>query len=168
MVNPRTTSYTHEAIAELLSEVTDPEIPVLTISDLGILREITLTGNGAVEVTITPTYSGCPAMDTIADDICKVLHEAGFTPAIKQQISPAWTTDWMSEAGKNKLQAYGIAPPVGVSSDKAALSGKKKQVPCPRCKSTHTTLLSLFGSTACKSLYRCEQCLETFDYFKCL
>ena len=145
--------------------VVDPEIPVLTIADLGVLREVTLN-DGCVEVAITPTYSGCPAMSAIAFDIAVALERAGFHDAhVRTVLSPAWTTDWMSEDGRNKLREYGIAPPQA-SSSRRALFGEQ-QVACPQCGSQNTELLSEFGSTSCKALWRCKACREPFDYFKC-
>jgi ring-1,2-phenylacetyl-CoA epoxidase subunit PaaD len=155
-------------ITAVLETVSDPEIPVLSVLDLGIVREIG-GSDSEPEITITPTYSGCPAMDTIEADIRSALLEAGFDRvSIKTVLEPAWTTDWMSEAGRQKLEAYGIAPPSGSSSDKRSLFGKAPEVRCPRCKSLHTLRLSAFGSTPCKALYRCEDCLEPFDSFKCI
>ena len=156
-----------KAIRSILSEVTDPEIPVLTIEDLGIIRDIEVDGN-EVLVTIMPTYSGCPAMDVIGDDIKSALKSAGFEAKIKLVISPAWTTDWISEAGRRKLEAYGIASPLDPSRDKRALLGGEKIVKCTHCGSTNTHLVSQFGSTACKALFQCDDCQEPFDYFKCL
>lgn len=154
-------------IHEILREIPDPEIPVLTLSDLGIIKEVVVTGE-EVEVTITPTYTGCPAMKVFEDDIISALNKAGFENVkIKTRLSPAWTTDWMSEDGRNKLRAYGIAPPVG-SSDKSQLQLQKRVIQCPQCGSMNTEVISQFGSTPCKSLYRCEDCKEAFDYFKCI
>jgi ring-1,2-phenylacetyl-CoA epoxidase subunit PaaD len=153
-------------IWKLMNDVNDPEIPVLSVIDLGIVRDIKLNDD-EVEVFITPTYSGCPAMDVISMNIRMVLLQAGFHKIkITQQLSPAWTTDWMRNEGKEKLQAYGITPPVGKSFDKKYLE-EKLEVTCPRCHSIHTRLISQFGSTACKALYQCNDCLEPFDYFKC-
>ena len=155
----------NEAIWEILKAVPDPEIPVLTILDLGIVRNVLSTNDG-VEVVITPTYNGCPAMDMISMNIRLVLAEHGITNVkITSVLSPAWTTDWMTENGKQQLKAYGIAPPMGKSFDQAYLDNLI--VPCPQCNSTHTVLVSQFGSTACKALYKCEECKEPFDYFKC-
>lgn len=154
-------------LLKLLEAVPDPEIPVLSIIDLGIVRKIETKEKG-VEVTITPTYSGCPAMDMIAVEIKATLQAAGYEPvSIKTVLSPAWTTDWLSEVGKEKLKAYGIAPPVSSSADKRSILGEFEGVPCPRCDSTNTKLISQFGSTACKALHQCKDCLEPFDYFKC-
>ncbi|UPJ67500.1 1,2-phenylacetyl-CoA epoxidase subunit PaaD [Bradyrhizobium sp. 191] len=147
------------------ASVVDPEIPVLTIADLGVLREIVLDGD-QVEVKITPTYSGCPAMNMIALEIELALERAGFRhPKVRTVLSPAWTTDWMSEDGRQKLRAYGIAPPQA-SSSRRALFGEQA-VACPQCGSENTELLSEFGSTSCKALWRCKACREPFDYFKC-
>ncbi|WP_298879878.1 1,2-phenylacetyl-CoA epoxidase subunit PaaD [uncultured Bradyrhizobium sp.] len=147
------------------ASVVDPEIPVLTIADLGVLRDVTLDGDH-VEVAITPTYSGCPAMNMIALEIEIALERAGFRrPKVRTVLSPAWTTDWMSEAGRQKLRAYGIAPPQA-SQSRRALFGEQT-VACPQCGSEKTELLSEFGSTSCKALWRCQACREPFDYFKC-
>jgi len=147
------------------SEVTDPEIPVLTIADLGVLRDVVVSGD-AVEVTITPTYSGCPAMNMIALEIELALARAGFGKStITTVLSPAWTTDWMSAEGRAKLKNYGIAPP-RPGAGRRALFGRE-EVECPRCGSRSTELLAEFGSTSCKALWRCTACREPFDYFKC-
>jgi len=145
--------------------VVDPEIPVLTIADLGVLRDVVLDGDH-VEVAITPTYSGCPAMNMIALEIEVALERVGFRGSkVRTVLSPAWTTDWMSEEGRRKLRAYGIAPPQA-SSSRRALFGEQS-VACPQCGSARTELLSEFGSTSCKALWRCKACREPFDYFKC-
>lgn len=157
---------TEEQIWEVLEAVADPEIPVLTVRDLGIVRSVHADEQG-VEVVITPTYSGCPAMNMIEFNIKAALRLHGFGEAkVTTVLSPAWTTDWMTEEGKTKLKAYGIAPPVG-SVDKSTLLEARKVVQCPNCGSYHTELISQFGSTACKALYRCVECREPFDYFKC-
>ena len=144
--------------------VVDPEIPVLTIADLGVLRDVVLDGDH-VEVAITPTYSGCPAMNMIALEIEVALERAGFRePKVRTVLSPASTTDWMSDEGRRKLHAYGIAPPQS-SSSRRALFGEQS-VACPQCSSRETELLSEFGSTSCKALWRCKSCREPFDYFK--
>ncbi|MGC2087766.1 MAG: 1,2-phenylacetyl-CoA epoxidase subunit PaaD [Bradyrhizobium sp.] len=146
--------------------VTDPEIPVLTIADLGVLREVTLRDDGRIDVAVTPTYSGCPAMNMIAVNVALALECAGFPDAtVRTVLSPAWTTDWMSDAGRRKLKDYGIAPPQPASSRRALFG--VEQVGCPRCGSGDTELLSEFGSTSCKALWRCKTCREPFDYFKC-
>lgn len=159
-----------ERIVDILSQVTDPEIPVLTIQDMGILRRTDIHPDGTVEVVITPTYSGCPAMHAIEKEIINALHKGGFEKVkVTEQLSPPWTTDWMTDEGRRKLEAYGIAPPVKGTPDKRKiLFGKKPVVRCPRCKSENTEMVSQFGSTACKALYRCNDCLEPFDYFKCI
>ena len=148
--------------------VPDPEVPVLTIGDLGVLRDVTVDADGHVQVTVTPTYSGCPAMDAIRTDVVAALADAGFADArVTTVLSPAWTTDWMSDEGKRKLLAYGIAPPnrrtPGAGPVLVSLS-----VRCPRCGSADTRELSRFGSTACKALWSCSACLEPFDHFKAI
>lgn len=152
----------------VLDAVSDPEIPVLSIVQMGVIRRAVSTGGNRVEVDITPTYSGCPAMDVIADDVRAALGRAGFEAQVRLVLAPAWTTDWITPQGRAALEAYGIAPPLEASADKAALLGESKVVKCPRCGSTRTTLVSRFGSTACKALFKCDDCLEPFDYFKCL
>jgi len=148
---------------ELLGNVTDPEIPVLSLLDLGVLRDISVT-DGRVNVTITPTYAGCPAMEAMRADIEATLAAAGYTQVVVQQkLSPAWSTDWMTQSGREKLRAYGIAPPLSTARGQATGG-----IECPQCHSAEVSRISEFGSTACKALYRCEDCLEPFDYFKCL
>ncbi len=166
MVNTGTIS--SRAVWEILETVTDPEVPVLTITDLGIVRDVKIDGD-AIEVIITPTYTGCPAMDMIAMNIKMALIEKGYSSVkITSVLSPAWTTDWMSEAGKEKLKAYGIAPPnPKQQSCRTELFAADEAVQCPHCDSSHTHRISEFGSTACKSLYQCDDCKEPFDYFKC-
>jgi ring-1,2-phenylacetyl-CoA epoxidase subunit PaaD len=158
----------------LLATVADPEIPVLSVLDLGVVRDVgvhrlaCLPGNQglAVTVTITPTYSSCPAMDLISMQIRMALLQAGYIQIdIKTVLSPAWTTDWMSHEGKAKLKQYGIAPPVGKSADEKSV--EDTTVPCPRCGSLDTQLVSAFSSTACKAFYTCRSCQEPFDHFKC-
>ena len=169
MVIPATSTPTEARIWQLLEEVSDPEVPVLSILDLGIVRGVLVEGK-QITVTITPTYSGCPAMNTIATDIRLRLLAEGYTKlSINNQLSPAWTTDWMSQAGREKLEAYGIAPPVDGTATGHMLNlfGKDTAVRFPICKSAHTHLVSQFGSTACKAHYQCDDCLEPFDYFKC-
>jgi ring-1,2-phenylacetyl-CoA epoxidase subunit PaaD len=157
-----------ELIKEILEAVTDPEIPVLTIGDMGIIRDINVDENDKVTVTITPTYTGCPAMDMITVNIKAALEDAGFmNTEVLTVLSPEWTTDWISEAGKKKLREYGIAPPAEKTTDTSYLTGKSPAVACPLCGSVNTEMVSRFGSTPCKSLYRCKDCLEPFDYFKC-
>jgi len=157
-----------QQVLSLLEQVADPEVPVLSVIDLGIVRDVKLN-NDEVEIIITPTYSGCPAMDVIGMEIKMLLLEHGFKKiTVSNVLSPAWTTDWMSESGKEKLKAYGIAPPnptrpvcdIGLFTEAEA-------VQCPHCQSYITKLVSQFGSTACKALYKCNDCLEPFDYFKC-
>lgn len=156
----------------VLEGLSDPEIPVISLRELGILREIREADDG-LEVVITPTYSGCPAMEQIEDDVRALLAKNSIKAKVVTQLSPAWTTDWMTEEGKEKLRRYGIAPPTHKVSDVAVVkfmprtaAVKPEVVPCPRCGSQSTTEQSRFGSTACKALYRCESCQETFDYFK--
>lgn len=151
-----------------IATVCDPEIPVLTLDDLGVVRDVVLDADGEVEVVITPTYSGCPAMSAMAFDLQVALAEAGFPKGrVRQVLSPAWTTDWMSAAGRRKLAEYGIAPPAAKAS-RRALFGDDNAVACPRCQSTNTWKISEFGSTACKAHWRCDACLEPFDAFKCI
>lgn len=154
-----------EEIIRLLAEIPDPEIPVITIQELGVLRDVVVNEN-TVEITITPTYSGCPAMKQIENDIVLKLKNNGIENVkIKMVYHPAWTTDWIPQEAKEKLKRYGIAPPEKTSIDKGILSGKKKI--CPHCGSNNTEMVSQFGSTACKALYKCLDCKEPFDYFKC-
>ena len=149
--------------------VTDPEIPVLTIEDLGILRAASADGSGGAVVVITPPYSGCPAMDTITADISTALGEAGYHQVkVETVLKPAWTTDWMSQDGKRKLREYGITPPSGNAPVRGGPVSVGLSVKCPRCDSLNTGELARFGSTACKALYQCRACLEPFDYFKVL
>ncbi len=159
---------TTENIWSILNTVTDPEVPVLTILDLGIVRDVKVEERN-VEIVITPTYSGCPAMDVISMNIRMTLLQQGISNiSIKQILSPAWTTDWMTEAGKQKLKAYGIAPPQYKQAVcEPELFGKEEAIQCPLCNSYNTRLVSQFGSTACKALYQCNDCKEPFDYFKC-
>mgnify|MGYP000418649023 CR=1 FL=1 len=152
----------------ILDEVKDPEIPVISLVDLGVVRNAVLE-NGNPIVTITPTYSGCPAMSVMEEDIEMRLKVAGYKSIkIETVLSPAWTTDWISQEGRNALEKYGIAPPLDADADKDALLGNKKIVKCTNCGSQNTKLVSQFGSTACKALFKCEDCQEPFDYFKCL
>ncbi len=158
-----------QRILNILSDIPDPEIPVISIVELGVIRDAKDLGNNSIEVIITPTYSGCPAMKQMEDDVVSKLKQNGFnTVNVKMVYSPAWTTDWLSQEAKLKLQKYGIAPPEESTTDKSFITGKHKAVTCPRCKSKNTLLVSQFGSTACKALYKCSDCLETFDYFKCI
>ena len=151
----------------ILDKVSDPEIPVLSILQMGVVRSAHLY-NGKVIVKITPTYSGCPAMDVIGEDINKAMEENGYKSKVELVLSPAWTTDWITEKGRTALAKYGIAPPLDALADKAALLENKKIVKCTNCGSTNTIVVSQFGSTACKALFKCEDCKEPFDYFKCL
>lgn len=156
-----------QQIMEWLSVVSDPEVPVLTITDLGVVRNVAISDEGKVTVAITPTYSGCPAMDMIAMQIRMALLGKGIKNiAIEHQLSPAWTTDWMTEEGKRKLKEYGIAPPKRKSDAGLGLFEDDK-VPCPRCGSENTELTSRFGPTSCKALYKCLSCEEPFEHFKC-
>lgn len=160
---------TDDDVVALAATVNDPEIPVLSIRDLGILRDGRLEADGTVRLTITPTYSGCPAMDAIRDDLQRVFHEAGYERVrVDLVLSPAWTTDWMTPEGKAKLEEYGIAPPTGAASVHAGPVRLGLAVKCPRCHSLNTRELSRFGSTSCKALYVCQDCREPFDYFKVL
>ncbi|MEQ6124346.1 1,2-phenylacetyl-CoA epoxidase subunit PaaD [Pseudotenacibaculum sp. MALMAid0570] len=151
----------------ILEQVSDPEIPVLSIMDMGVVRSATIE-NKVVKVQITPTYSGCPAMDVIGDDIQKALSDFGYQSTIELVLSPAWTTDWITPKGRKALEEYGIAAPLDPISDKAALLEDKRIVKCTICGSQNTKLVSQFGSTACKALFKCDDCQEPFDYFKCL
>jgi ring-1,2-phenylacetyl-CoA epoxidase subunit PaaD len=158
----------NEHIHSLLNEIPDPEIPVISIVELGVIREVKPDGK-FIEVIITPTYSGCPAMKQMEADVRKKLTENGFEDIkITTVFNPAWTTDWMSREARQKLQDYGIAPPEESTNDKSFLTNKPKFITCPRCKSKNTLMVSQFGSTACKALYKCNDCLEAFDYFKCI
>lgn len=158
---------TPDEVMQWLHLVPDPEIPVISVVDLGIVRDVSFEGATCV-VTITPTYSGCPAMREIEEDVVSVLRGKGLeTVRIDITLSPAWTTDWMSERGKEALKRYGIAPPAQRAIDVSGIMRHKEPpVSCPQCGSSHTRLISRFGSTACKALYRCQSCGEPFDYFK--
>lgn len=168
---------TKKVIAEiwnLLAEVADPEIPVISVLDLGIVRDVLIQLSAAGDITegtiiITPTYSGCPAMDAISLDIKFTLIEHGYKNIqVKSVLSPAWTTDWMTETGREKLKAFGIAPPNPTQSVcNTKLFAEAEAIQCPLCNGYHTKLISNFGSTACKALYQCQTCKEPFDYFKC-
>ncbi len=161
--------YSTEKIVEFLNEIPDPEVPAISIVELGVVREVNLIDDG-VQIKMTPTYSGCPALKVMEDDIRDKLSSKGITNIeIEMVYSPAWTTDWMSETTREKLRVYGIAPPEKGVSDKSILfSEGKKIMQCPFCGSTETTLTSSFGSTACKSLYFCENCIQPFEHFKCI
>ena len=162
-------NYTEDQVWEFLSEIPDPEIPVITIIELGVVRNVELTAEKAI-ITITPTYTGCPAMKMFEDEIVKKLTSEGIENVeIKMVYSPAWTTAWMSDEARQKLKKYGIAPPVKGTEDKGVLfEAGPKEVLCPRCDSKNTKLTSQFGSTACKAMYTCKDCLEPFEYFKCI
>ena len=158
------------AVHAALDQLCDPEIPVVSLREMGILRDVYLSDKG-VEVVITPTYSGCPAMEQIHDDILQSLQQLGVQGQVKTQLAPAWTTDWMSDSAKEKLRAYGIAPPncQSTSTSQVVRFTRRLQddvVACPLCGSTNTTITSAFGSTACKALCKCLNCQEPFDYFK--
>lgn len=156
-----------EQIYNWLEEVSDPEIPVLSVIDLGVVRDAQII-NGDWLITITPTYSGCPAMKTMEEDILSKLKEKGISSAkVELVLAPAWSTDWLSENGRIKLREYGIAPPEH-EVDKSVLFAEPTVVPCPKCHSRNTRMVSQFGSTACKALYQCNDCQEPYDYFKCL
>lgn len=160
---------TTDLVAEinaLLNTVYDPEIPVLSVMDMGIVRDVHLEGD-CIVITITPTYTGCPAMHLIEMQVKAAVESLGYPVHIITQIAPAWTTDWMSAEGKLKLKNYGIAPPGRIAKLNPDAFGAEDLVTCPRCQSNHTEKLSEFGSTACKALYRCMDCKEPFDYFKC-
>ena len=157
-MTPASTQASTLEVMRWLDEVPDPEIPVISLVDLGIIRAVEWAGD-VLEVTVTPTYSGCPATSVINFDIEKALHERGVENVVlKRQLSPPWTTDWLSEKGRAKLEDYGIAPPQP--------AGGPKQ--CPRCQSQDLEKMSQFGSTPCKAQWRCKSCLEPFDYFKCI
>lgn len=154
---------------QALSAIPDPEIPVISIVELGVIRNVNIDAENTVNVKITPTYSGCPAMKQMEDDVRRAIEKEGFqTINIEMVYNPAWTTDWLNAEARKKLQDYGIAPPEESTSDKSFLTGHAKSVTCPRCKSKNTLMVSQFGSTACKALYQCKNCLEPFDYFKCI
>jgi ring-1,2-phenylacetyl-CoA epoxidase subunit PaaD len=158
---------TKETILSWLEEVCDPEIPVLSLADLGVLRDVEYLKNEWL-ITITPTYSGCPAMKTMEADVLSKLKEKGVDDVrVELVLSPAWTTDWLSEEGRKKLRSFGIAPPED-EVDKSVLFAAPTVVPCPKCGSRETKMVSQFGSTACKAHYKCLSCFEPFDYFKCL
>lgn len=154
------------ALKDRIEALCDPEIPVLTLSDLGVIRDIRQQGNEVV-VTMTPTYSGCPAMDAMTQAVTQVLNASPFVGRVETVFDPPWTTDWLSDDGRRKLKEYGIAPPVGSASKRTLMGVDDGPVACPQCNGSNTRVVSQFGSTACKALYQCQQCLEPFDYFKC-
>ncbi len=151
----------------IAAAVPDPELPCVTVAELGILRAVVAGENGAVIAQVTPTYSGCPAVKFIEEAILAALTDAGFTALIERVISPPWTIDWISNEGREKLRAYGIAPPVQGRNSKPSLFDETI-IACPKCGSQTTEKFSEFGSTPCKAHYRCKTCLEPFDYFKCI
>lgn len=154
---------------DVLQQISDPEIPVLSVVDLGMIRGVELNQQNEIVVRLTPTYSGCPATDVLKDEIEQGFTHKGLTPVkVVVDLSEAWTTDWMSQDGKNKLKAYGIAPPKGEAHSCGTHVALTDGIECPICHSVHTKLLSEFSSTACKALYKCQDCLEPFDYFKCI
>jgi ring-1,2-phenylacetyl-CoA epoxidase subunit PaaD len=157
----------NEELITILEKVSDPEIPVLSILDMGVVRSAVIDGD-EVKVEITPTYSGCPAMDVIGDDIKAALKTAGYQASVDLILHPAWTTDWITPRGRKALEDYGIAAPLDAEADKSVLLEGKKLVKCPQCGSTNTKMISQFGSTACKAQFKCNDCEEPFDYFKCL
>lgn len=170
---------TIDQVWAVLDTLTDPEIPVVTLREMGILRDVRVATDGRMEVVITPTYSGCPAIEQMEDDVRAALQQLGVTARLVTQLAPAWTTDWMTPTARDKLRAYGIAPPAACGSTSVNADGPsniviqfankavmRDVVPCPRCASHDTTETSHFGSTACKALYKCLSCMEPFDYFK--
>lgn len=159
--------YIESHLLDILASVSDPEIPVLTVLDLGVIREA-IEVDGVVKIKLTPTYSGCPAMDVIGDDLKAAFEPLGKKVEVQLVLSPAWSTDWISESGLQKMEEYGIARPLSETADKDVLLGNARLVTCPQCKSTNTKMVSQFGSTACKALFQCQDCHEPFDYFKCL
>lgn len=160
--------HSREHAWSVAARVTDPEVPVLTIEDLGVLREVRVDGDHAL-VTLTPTYSGCPALETMRDDVILALTSAGYsTVDVRMTLTPSWTTDWMTDEGKRKLTEYGIAPPSGRASLGHGPIRLRIAVKCPRCGSLDTREIAHFGSTSCKALFECRACLEPFDHFKVL
>ncbi len=155
-------------LREILADVPDPEIPVLSVIDLGVVRHLHEHADGTIEVGVAPTYSGCPATPVIKADIVHALERGGFRAVAVEVLSPPWTSDWISEEGRHKLLRFGIAPPAQAVASARRLLHPELAIACPHCGSTGTKKLSEFGSTPCKALYRCESCLEPFDYFKCI
>jgi len=155
-------------LQELLAGVPDPEIPVLSVLDLGVIRYLRQRADGTIEVGVSPTYSGCPATPVIKADILQALARDGYCAVAVDVLSPPWTSDWLSAEGRRKLVAYGITPPAEAVGSSRRLLRPDPAIACPRCGSSRTAKLSEFGSTPCKALYRCESCLEPFDYFKCI
>ena len=164
---PGTPSASELAAWRCLHDVPDPEIPVLSVVDLGIVRSVSTTDD-SVEVGVAPTYSGCPATEVIERSIVSALEKNGFASVtLRRVLSPPWTTDWITDSGREKLLNYGIAPPIA-GGGKRALLGDMRRIACPQCASLNTALVSEFGSTACKAAYKCKDCLEPFEYFKCI
>jgi ring-1,2-phenylacetyl-CoA epoxidase subunit PaaD len=156
-----------DELLKILESVKDPEIPVLNVVDLGVIRDVEVHGK-EITIKLTPTYSGCPAMDVIGDDLERAFEKAGYTTHVQLIMSPPWTTDWITDRGRKALEKYGIAAPLDESADKDVLLNEKRLVKCTNCGSTNTKLVSQFGSTACKAMFQCDDCQEPFDYFKCL
>ncbi len=154
-------------ILNIIESVMDPEIPVLNVIDLGVIRDVDVVDKH-VTIKLTPTYSGCPAMDVIGDDLERAFAAHGYTTQVELIMSPPWTTDWITDRGRRALEEYGIAAPLNETADKDALLNNKKLVKCTNCGSKNTNLVSQFGSTACKAMFQCDDCKEPFDYFKCL
>ena len=163
---PQTFNISNDLLA-ILESVPDPEIPVLNVVDLGVIRDVQVEGK-EITIKLTPTYSGCPAMDVIGDDLQRAFEAVGYNTHIQLVMSPPWTTDWITDRGRKALEEYGIAAPLDETADKDVLLNNKKLVRCTNCGSQNTKLVSQFGSTACKAMFQCEDCLEPFDYFKCL
>ncbi|NND89124.1 MAG: phenylacetate-CoA oxygenase subunit PaaJ [Flavobacteriaceae bacterium] len=161
------TAHIDSHLISVLEKISDPEIPVLSVLDLGVIREAVEEDN-VIKIKLTPTYSGCPAMDVISDDLKKAFAELGKEVKVSLVLSPAWSSSWISEEGLQKMEAYGIARPLSETADKEALLGNQRLVKCTLCGSTNTHVVSQFGSTACKALFKCDDCQEPFDYFKCL
>lgn len=162
-----TAQLSQDTVWQWLAAVPDPEIPVVSVVDLGIVRSVNVKTD-AIEIDVAPTYSGCPATEVIEDTIVDALRARGIQEVrINRVLSPPWTTDWITDEGREKLLRYGIAPPAQ-GADKSTMLGNSRAVACPRCSSTNSSLISEFGSTACKAAYRCNDCLEPFEYFKCI
>lgn len=165
-IAPHTEPVSEEQVWQWLEEIPDPEIPVLSVTDLGIVRKVVVDAS-SVLVEVAPTYSGCPATEVIEQSIIMTLREHGANVSLERVLSPPWTTDWITDAGRRKLLEYGIAPPLK-GAGKREMLGAVKNINCPQCASRNTQMVSEFGSTACKAAYKCEDCLEPFEYFKCL
>ncbi|MEC7693682.1 MAG: 1,2-phenylacetyl-CoA epoxidase subunit PaaD [Bacteroidota bacterium] len=156
-----------ERVWTMVRTVHDPELPYLTVEEMGMVRGVTMRDNQIV-VSLTPTYSGCPATDVISEDVANAVKAVEPEAHVEVVLSPAWTTDWILPSAYEKMRAHGIAPPEGQSADRAFLTGQGKVIPCPRCKSKDTLMVSAFGSTACKAHFKCNACLEPFEHFKCI